>query len=803
MRTSGTDIAPAVFRAGDIGVASEWRDLSYDWTPILTPMGVSMYEHCRDTYDQQRALYPFLLSPQGPTKQAMQRKLGLRTGFALQGPEYLLATVGLLHVEVGAYGPSYNPERPNHTRIAYYVVGRLDHPTLDWPMLDRLLQALYLAAEPRNGNEELATQQKKAEAALRSLGQAGFLQMCDPDDLFYPLGAWPHLLPTLLADERWEALFSLLHGTTAVQQYRQHGRAWVEYAQRLARRLRQENDAIRDQVIAAQRNGSRGGASFPPSTPGHSVAADDERGSSPATAAPGQAKPASQPTRPGTSAATSSQKPATQTRPSERKPVSLTPTGSVAALSLPCRYPVSMAAAGSATSRNLAQQAAVQQAQMDVAEESLRADQLTSRCCSEKNETTSTPAPVQLASGSSDIVSVTLPDTLSPVAPHLQDAELATTRYDATFWCAVNRILYGVADRYPHTPGEKKAVERRFKHQDMPVGVVLAALRAVMTLPEAERPRRFGDALTLQEFQACVQQALALLPARALAAQEHGSWPAFLQAYREIGMAAGLRNVSVTDYQVLWGLFQAQPAECWDVLNRVEHAASKPNLSPAYLRQAMINNQQAAARQTLSGRSPARACRTATSANKGAANDSVAVRVAADDPRAVMLEQVGLSRKLLRPWTTVEYIQAWLDEATARPGIENVQGWLIWALGEQCLPHEHPTLPPRPALKVRSHAAHGRSEQPAPPVPSVVHSDRAQTWQAVLKELAAQVPQSELDTWLSESVLLDLAADQAVVGVPNIFVREQVEGQYMPLIRDALEALIGWPVALRIVIGMR
>src|SRR5690349_4202807 len=120
MVATRADIGPALFRAGDIGVAAEWRDLTYDWTPLLTPLGVSMYAHCRDTYDQQRALFPFLLSPQGPTKQAMQRRLGLRTGFALQGPEYLLATVGLLHVEVGNYGASADPERPNHTRVAYY-----------------------------------------------------------------------------------------------------------------------------------------------------------------------------------------------------------------------------------------------------------------------------------------------------------------------------------------------------------------------------------------------------------------------------------------------------------------------------------------------------------------------------------------------------------------------------------------------------------------------------------------------------------------------------------------------------------
>src|SRR5688500_1245925 len=94
---------PALFRAGDIGVSSEWRDISYDWSPILTAVGVFIYSYLRDTYEHQRNLRPFLLTPEGPTMKSIQQKLGLRSPYAMQGPVYLLCTVGLLHVEVG-YG---------------------------------------------------------------------------------------------------------------------------------------------------------------------------------------------------------------------------------------------------------------------------------------------------------------------------------------------------------------------------------------------------------------------------------------------------------------------------------------------------------------------------------------------------------------------------------------------------------------------------------------------------------------------------------------------------------------------------
>lgn len=810
MLTSVPDIGPALFRTGDIGVAAEWRDLSYDWTPLLTPVGVSMYEQCRDTYDQQRVLFPFLLSPQGPTKQAMQRRLGLRTGFALEGPEYLLATVGLLHVEVGSYGPSADPERPNHTRVAYYAVGRLDHPTLDWPMLDRLLSSVHLALAPGGTDDSAARQQKKAMAALRSLGQAGFLQLCDPEDLFYPLGAWPYLLPTLIADPRWEALFTHLHGAVAMQRYRQQGRAWVEYAQRIAERLRIENDAIRDQVLAAQRRGPRGGTPSSSSTP--AIPSTSYPSNSSSMLATGRSNPAGVNTVPlvfANSRATHPQISATHAETMLEQAGPVNETGCVAEMSLTSRYPGAVSETGLATHDQYPQQQAVVPVAEDVASESLRDDQLTSPCCCKGIDQFPILA-TQHALATSDIEG----DYLPPIAPHLHDAELATTRYDGTFWCAINAILYGTHQRYPHTPGEKKAVERRFKRQAIPVGVVLAALRAMMTLPENQRPRRFGDAITSEMFQACIQQALALLPNHGRFQQDTENWPAFLQAYRSIGMSNELRNVSTTDYHVLYGLFRTQPDACWEILNRVEHASTVPNLSPAYVRRAILNNQQAALRQTMEHTVPAPTCGPGASIPK-APNRPLPriIEPVADDQRGLLLDQAGLSRKLLQPWMTVEYIQAWLDEATARPNIENVQGWLIWGLGEQCWPHEHPKLPPRPSISRRQQRVSELSDtsdnmgsrlgaQAPDQGQREVDSDHAQIWALVLNDLQSQLPGNEFTTWIAESQLLELNEDQAIVGVPNIFAREKVEGCYRDMLCESLSGAMSFPIDVQVVIGV-
>lgn len=135
--------------------------------------------------------------------------------------------------------------------------------------------------------------------------------------------------------------------------------------------------------------------------------------------------------------------------------------------------------------------------------------------------------------------------------------------------------------------------------------------------------------------------------------------------------------------------------QCWDVLNRVERAASRPNLSPAFCggqsrtifrrrrrRHLLLQIGQPRADQRLFERK----CRS----HRYALREQLILVSSCSN-------RLAATRACFKPWMTVEYIQAWLDEAAARPNLENVCGWLIWGLGERCLPHEHPRLPPRPA----------------------------------------------------------------------------------------------------------
>ncbi|MDP9316885.1 MAG: hypothetical protein M3R24_39530 [Chloroflexota bacterium] len=767
---------PALFRAGDIGVSSEWRDISYDWPPVLTAAGVSIYSYLRDTYDHQRSLRPFILNPDGPTKTLIQQLLGYRTSWAIQGPEYLLSTVGLLHVEVG-YGQSLDPERPKRTRVAYYVVGRLDHPVLDWSMLDRLLDALIIALDEPENDQVPAERQRKAKAALRSLAQAGMFQNIDPEDLFYPYGAWPGLLPTLVEDERWVTLFAHLHGVDTVSTYRRQARAWVEYVQRTAARLMQENRAIGDQLLAAQRRGPRGGGS-----PTENMTQPP----GPAIESPGAF----------------SHNPVTEA-------VRVTQTASVAGESLASRQAVRVTQTASATSTERSHGNAAYQAHPAQSEMSLARDQLIN---SSRNGAEGSSFPATNLATSDRATEWKDINDLPVVEPHLQDAELASTRQDAYFWCAVQQILYGNNNRYDHTPGEKQAALRHFKKTNTPIGVILAALRAVMTLPPSQRPRRFSDALKLDIFHACVQQALALLPARKEAAAAASTWLQFLQAYRSIGQTNQLRDVSTSDYHVLYALFVKQPNECWDVLNRVEHAAQLPDLSPAYLRRAIVNNQRAAAQQALLSVEQRAACGQVASRPAVVQVGASEQLLLSDDPRHLLLKQEGVPAEILTEDITEEYIRHWIAEADARhEEIYSRPGWLKWGIESGYTPLDHPQLRLRSKQSglssARNHsplALCNALSEPASEVDSALHT----FWQAALSILEAKLPRNEFETWIKPCQLVAVEPDArpdeatgALVATPNIFVRQELEGRYLRQVEEALGTALGYPVQVQPVIG--
>lgn len=777
------DAGPGLYRSGDIGVSSEWRDLTLDWTPLLTSMGVSIYTYLRDLYDQQRALFPFL-NPVGPLKQKIQQVQGKETDWALRGPEYLLAAIGLVQVEAG-YGPSQDPDNPQRTRVAYYSIGRLTHPVLDWSMLERVLDSVMIALDPPTAHDRDV--HKKASAALQSLKQAGFLQNCLPDRLFNEFGAWPRLLPTLIADQRWIQLFTSLHGDEAAREYRQQARAWVEYAERTIARLMEQNNQIRELVQEAQRQGQTGRGPRGGGAAGsfHISSSSVATHVVPAT----EGLPATEATR-------------------------VTPIASVAAESLPSRQAIQVTPIAPATPGGGSLCNTVKLSRDNSNYESLDRDQLTLRSRSgeigerEQLSATVTSETARDVRSDRSIDSIgalvdtrTCADEAIPlVEPHIREGELATKRLDTKFWTEVNFILYGVRRRYPHTAGEKKYAERKFYHQQLVTGVVLAALRAIVP---SWQPKSFAEAVQLEVFHRCVQQALALLPQRTAHPGNGRSWPEFLQAYRTVGLPHGMRDVNPADYGVLSGLFEQHADACWEVLSRVSRAEQPVKLTPMYLKRAVANNERVAATAIL--QPPA--C-VGEGRSSGAARQTLQA-VVDDDPRVVLLQGEGIDPRVLSATMSLEYLQAWVAEANVRRSmIKSRVGWLIWGIESGFMPDDHPKLPKLSSLR-SGHDAGPRSVQPSDPVPvstasSVVADPGLQsTWQAALEVLKRRLERTEFDTWLRETQLelVDRDDNEAFVSTSNVFAREKLERVYLPEIERALRTQLGASIRVRVVIG--
>jgi chromosomal replication initiator protein len=76
-----------------------------------------------------------------------------------------------------------------------------------------------------------------------------------------------------------------------------------------------------------------------------------------------------------------------------------------------------------------------------------------------------------------------------------------------------------------------------------------------------------------------------------------------------------------------------------------------------------------------------------------------------------------------------------------------------------------------------------------------------QIWQAALGDLQVQLPRNEFDTWIKPTALVAIEDRTVIIGTPNIFVRQELEGRYVAPITDTLSTIMGHPVEVQVVIG--
>ena len=77
---------------------------------------------------------------------------------------------------------------------------------------------------------------------------------------------------------------------------------------------------------------------------------------------------------------------------------------------------------------------------------------------------------------------------------------------------------------------------------------------------------------------------------------------------------------------------------------------------------------------------------------------------------------------------------------------------------------------------------------------------RSQVWQAVVKDLTAQVSREDYETWLRPTSLLEIQDGAAIIATPNVFVRQELESRYLDMLTSALQGILGYDVEVQFVI---
>src|ERR1700709_1437120 len=60
-------------------------------------------------------------------------------------------------------------------------------------------------------------------------------------------------------------------------------------------------------------------------------------------------------------------------------------------------------------------------------------------------------------------------------------------------------------------------------------------------------------------------------------------------------------------------------------------------------------------------------------------------------------------------------------------------------------------------------------------------------WQAVLGEIELSISRGNFMTWFKNTQLVSQDSDSVIVGVPNIFIKQQLERKYTELISETLQ----------------
>jgi hypothetical protein len=94
-----------------------------------------------------------------------------------------------------------------------------------------------------------------------------------------------------------------------------------------------------------------------------------------------------------------------------------------------------------------------------------------------------------------------------------------------------------------------------------------------------------------------------------------------------------------------------------------------------------------------------------------------------------------------------------------------------------------------------------RALPPPPTVEPPRNPALATVWEAVQQQLGQILPPEDFATWVAPTTLQAIEGQDIVLGTPNVFVRQELEGRFQAPLVAALEVVLGHPVAVHLIIG--
>ncbi|HEX9550326.1 MAG TPA: DnaA/Hda family protein, partial [Candidatus Limnocylindrales bacterium] len=79
--------------------------------------------------------------------------------------------------------------------------------------------------------------------------------------------------------------------------------------------------------------------------------------------------------------------------------------------------------------------------------------------------------------------------------------------------------------------------------------------------------------------------------------------------------------------------------------------------------------------------------------------------------------------------------------------------------------------------------------------------DAKQVWRAALGELQVSLSPANFETWLRDTLLVDVEENRFRIAVPNGFAKDWLESRYRSLISQTLARIVGYSVQVEFVVG--